>query len=86
MFKKFPSNKINVTKNPLFFLLRALSYHSFTFNSVHLSKTVSGIFYFRCSLVFIEVYIFFNSLTLKRHNSFQKKNNRKATHSFAPDF
>ena len=25
-----------------------------------------------------------NSWTLKRHNSFQNKNNRKATHSFAP--
>ena len=25
-----------------------------------------------------------DSLTLKRHNSFQNKNNRKATHSFAP--
>ena len=25
-----------------------------------------------------------NILTLKRHNSFQNENNRKATHSFAP--
>ena len=25
-----------------------------------------------------------DSLTLKRHNSFQNKNNRKATQSFAP--
>ena len=25
-----------------------------------------------------------DSLTLKRHNTFQNKNNRKATHSFAP--
>ena len=25
-----------------------------------------------------------DSLTLKRHNSFQNENNRKATHSFAP--
>ena len=25
-----------------------------------------------------------DSLTLKRDNSFQNKNNRKATHSFAP--
>ena len=29
-------------------------------------------------------YIFMDSFTLKRHNSFQNKNNRKATHSFAP--
>ena len=27
---------------------------------------------------------YMDSLTLKRHNSFQNKNNRKATHSFAP--
>ena len=25
-----------------------------------------------------------DSLTLKRHNSFQNQNNRKATHAFAP--
>ena len=25
-----------------------------------------------------------DSLTLKRHNSFQNKNDRKVTHSFAP--
>ena len=25
-----------------------------------------------------------NSLTLKRHNSFQNQNNRRAIHSFAP--
>ena len=33
MLKKFLSDKINVTKNAFFFLLRALSHHSFTFNS-----------------------------------------------------
>ena len=82
MLKKFPSDKINVTKNALFFLSRAATHHSFTFNlrflyelkhKVRLSKTVSWIFHFR-------------SLTLKRHNSFQNQNNRKVTHSFAPDF
>ena len=57
---------------------------------VHLSKTVFQIFYFRFRLVFIKLYIFVqekastHSLTLKRHNSFQNKNNRIATHSFAP--
>ena len=55
---------------------------------VHLSKTVCGIFHFRIRLVFIKLCIFvqkdMNSWTLKRHNSFQNKNNRKATHSFAP--
>ena len=33
MFKKFPSGKINNTKNELFFLLRAPNYQAFTFNS-----------------------------------------------------
>ena len=32
MLKKFPSDKINCTKNVLFFLLRAPTHHSFTFN------------------------------------------------------
>ena len=34
-------------------------------------------------LFFNKKHGFFDFLTLKRHNSFQKKNNRKATHSFA---
>ena len=55
---------------------------------VHLSKIVCGIFYFRFRLVSMKLYIFstknMDSLTLKRHNSFQNKNNRKSTHSFAP--
>ena len=33
MLKKFPLEKINVTKNALFFLSRAPTYHSFTINS-----------------------------------------------------
>ena len=32
MLKKIPSDKINGTKNALFFLSRAQTYHSFTFN------------------------------------------------------
>ena len=32
MLKKFPSDKINGTKNALFFLSGALTHHSFTFN------------------------------------------------------
>ena len=32
MLKKVPSDKINVTKSALLFLLRAASPHSFTFN------------------------------------------------------
>ena len=63
---KFPSDKINVTKNASF-LSGAPTHHGFTFNSqflyelkhkVHPSKTVSGIFHFRIRLVFIKVYIF----------------------------
>ena len=67
MLKEFPSDKINGTKNPLFFLSRAPIYRSFTFNlrllnerkhKVCLSKTMCGIFYFRFRFVFVKVYIF----------------------------
>ena len=67
ILKKFPSNKINGTENALFFLSRAPTHHSFTFNlrflyelkhKVRLSKTVFGIFHFRFRFVFIKVYIF----------------------------
>ena len=70
MLKKFPSDKINGTKYVLFFLLRAPTHHSFTFNFLNLrflyelkhkvlfSKTVCLIFYFWFPLVFIKVYIF----------------------------
>ena len=69
MLKKFPSDKINGTKkcHLLFFLSRAQIHHSFTFNLRFLyelkhkfrrSKTVYGIFHFRCPFVFIKVYIF----------------------------
>ena len=67
MLKKFPSDKINVTKNALIFLSPAPTNHSFTFNSrflyelklkVHQSKSVCGIFLFRFRLVFMKVYIF----------------------------
>ena len=86
MLKKCRSDKINSTKNVLFFLLQALTHHNFTFNlrflnelkhKVRLSKTVCGIFHFRFRFVFIKVYIFVEqnawtlNLTLKRHNSFQ---------------
>ena len=66
MLKNFPSDKMSVTNNALFFLLRAPTHHSFTFNSqflyelkhlVHLSKNVCGIFHFRFPFVFIKVYI-----------------------------
>ena len=65
--KKFPSDKINRTKNALFFLSRALTHHSLTFifqflyelkRKNCLSKTVSEIFDFRFCLIFIKVHIF----------------------------
>ena len=67
MLKKFPSDKINVTKNAFFFLSQASAHHSFTFISqflyelkrkVYLSKIVRGILHFRFRFVFIKVYIF----------------------------
>ena len=67
MLKKFPSDKINGTKNALFFLSRAPTHHSFTFNlqflyelkhKVRLSKTVYEIFHFRFRFVFIKIYLF----------------------------
>ena len=82
MFKKFPSDKRNVTKNSHFFLSQAPTHHSFTFYSqflydlehnIHLSRSVWGIFHVRFRLVLIKVYIFVQqkpwTLTLKRHNS-----------------
>ena len=66
MLKKFPSDKIDATKNAFFFS-QAPIYHSSTFNlrflyelkrKVRLSKTVSRIFHFRSCFVFIKVYIF----------------------------
>ena len=67
MLKKLPLDKINSTKNGLFFFWRASTDHSFTFNlrflyelkhKVRLSKTVRGIFHLRFRFVFIKVYIF----------------------------
>ena len=63
-----PLDKINVTKNALFFLSQAPNHHNSTFNSrflyelkhkIHLSKGMCGIFHFRFSLAFIKVYVFF---------------------------
>ena len=62
--KIFPSDEINGTKNAFFFLSRASTHHSFTFNlrflyelkhKVRFCKTVCGIFHFRFRFVFIEV-------------------------------
>ena len=67
MLKKFPFDKINGTKNALFFLSRNPAHHSFTFNlwflyelehKVRLSKIVRGSFHFWFRFVFIKYYIF----------------------------
>ena len=67
MFKIFPPDKTNGTKNALFFLSRALTHHSFTFNlrflhelkhKAVLSKTMCEIFEFQFRFAFIKVYIF----------------------------
>ena len=67
ILKKFPSDKINDTKNALFFVSRASAHHNFIFNlrflyelkhKICLSKTVCGNFHFRFCLIFIKVYIF----------------------------
>ena len=84
MLKKFPATRTNVTKTALFFLSRALTHRSFTFNSrflnelkhkVRPSNDLCGIFRFRFHFVFIKAYIFVRqkarTLTLKRHNSCQ---------------
>ena len=84
MLKKIPSDKINGTKNALFFLSRAPTHHSFTFNlrflyelkhKLRLSKTVCGGFSIFDSVSFLLKFFFqtmcMGSLTLKRHNSFQ---------------
>ena len=80
MFKKYSSDKINCTKNARFFLSRAPTYHSFTFNlrflyvlkhKVRFSKTVCGSFYFRFRFAFTKVYIFVQQNVIIRHNSFQ---------------
>ena len=67
MLKNFSLDKINGTKNALFFLLRAPTHHSFTLNlrflyelkhKVRLSKTVCGIFDLLFRFVFSKVCLF----------------------------
>ena len=64
MLKKFSSDKMNGTKNDSFFLSRARTHHSFTFNlrflyelkhKVRLSKTVCEIHHFQFCFIFIKV-------------------------------
>ena len=97
MLTKFSSDKINGSKNALFFLSPAPIYYSFTFNlrflyelkhKVCLSKTVCGIFHFWFRFVLYYSLYFcsatcMDSLTLQYRNSYQNWNNKKATHGFA---
>ena len=71
MLKKFPSDKINGTKNALFFLSGATTHCSFTFNlqifyelkhKVRLSKTVCGVFIFNSVLFLLKFIFLFNKM------------------------
>ena len=100
ILKKFPSDKINSTKNALVFLSRAPTLRSFTFNlrflnelkhKFRLSESVCGIFHFRFRFVFIKVYIFVqqNAWTLWLKNviiSFKIKIIEKPHTVLLPDF
>ena len=84
-------DKTNGTKNALFFLSRAPTHHSFTFNlrflyemkyKVRLSKSFCGIFHFRFRFFFIKVY---KKCQQKRHNSFKIKIIEQPHTLFLPD-
>ena len=78
MLKKYPSEKISVTKNALFFLSRAPTHHSFNCNlqflyevniMVHLSKTMC-VFHIFGSVSFLLNFLF---LLNKKHGLFDFK-------------
>ena len=97
IFKKFPSDKISRTKNTLFILSWAPTFHGFSFNlwflyelkhKICLSKTLYWIFHFRFRSVLIKVYFFVehNAWTLWLKNviiPFKIKIIGKTTHSLA---
>ena len=83
ILKKFPSNKVNSTKNVLYFLswgpsqqvLLLICHWCMNWRTTFVSLKLRHIFHFRFRLVFI-IKLFFSAkyidfLTLKRHNSFQ---------------
>ena len=97
MLKKNFSDKINVTKNALFpfrelqlITLLLLTCNSYTSSSKRfISLKLCVRFSIFDSVSFLLLFIFFStksmgSLTLKRHNSFQNKNDRIVAHIFAP--
>ena len=76
MLKKFPSDKIDGTKNAFFFPSRAPTHQSFTLNllflydlnhKVCLSKTVCGISHFRFGFISIKVYVFVQKKKKKKN-------------------
>ena len=69
MLKKFPSDKINVTKNA--HPSRAPTHHSFTFNS----RLLYELKFYILSFIFCSTESM-NSLTLKRHNKMNKNKNK----------
>ena len=81
MLKKTPSDKINDTKYALFFLSRAPTHHSFTFNLRFSLRLFVGFLIFD-SVSFLLKFIFLFNKMHGRHNSFQNENNKKATHRF----
>ena len=99
MFKKCPSDKINGTKNVLFFLSRAPTHHRFTINlrflcelkhKGRLSRSVCVDFPFSIPFCFYYSLYFcsiksMDSLTLKCHNSFQIKIIEKPHALLLPD-
>ena len=71
MLKKFPSGKINGTKSALFFLSRAPTHDSFTFNlrflyelkhKVRLSKMCGGFSIFDSVLFLLKFIFLFNKM------------------------
>ena len=71
MLKKIPSDKINGTKNALFFLLQTPTHHSFTFNlqflyelkhKSRLSKQCMGFFIFDSVSLLLKFMFLFNKM------------------------
>ena len=97
MLKKLFPDKINGAKNALFFFSRAPTHHSCTFDLrflyelkkkfISLKLCVGSSTFDSVSFLLKFIFLFnkrhLDSLTLKRHNSFQNKNNKKAPHSSA---
>ena len=69
MLKKLLSDKMKVTKNALFFLWRAPTHHSFTFNLQFLYELKHNFRLSKSVWDFIKVYIFF----YKMHRLFDFK-------------